>query len=225
MLWHIGVVAISAVAAMSQDNAMQFVVSSPVSALQPWCTVEVRAAWDAEQELFAVAVFDVIAGSDVGGFIAPELLLDAAGTEPGEVAPDGDSVTGIASGRFYCWPEICCDFTGCNPERLWRVTWRTKNFTPRLIDLHTVTSRFELYIDEHISASFLDSLEEAVGQIVVTCYADCDQDTGLGEVDLFDFLCFVNKFNQSEEYADCDANGVWDLFDFLCFVNQFNEGC
>jgi hypothetical protein len=26
-------------------------------------------------------------------------------------------------------------------------------------------------------------------------------------------------------YADCNADGVLDLFDFLCFVNDFNDGC
>jgi hypothetical protein len=56
------------------------------------------------------------------------------------------------------------------------------------------------------------------------CYADCDQDCAYS-ADLFDFLCFVNKFNAGEDYADCDGNGALDLFDFLCFVNLFNEGC
>lgn len=54
------------------------------------------------------------------------------------------------------------------------------------------------------------------------CYADCD---GSGALDLFDYLCFVNAFNQGIPQADCDINGVLDLFDFLCFVNAFNAGC
>jgi hypothetical protein len=52
--------------------------------------------------------------------------------------------------------------------------------------------------------------------------ADCD-DTGT--LDLFDFLCFNNRFVGEVEYADCDGNGIFDLFDFLCFVNAFNAGC
>jgi hypothetical protein len=52
--------------------------------------------------------------------------------------------------------------------------------------------------------------------------ADCD-DTGT--LDLFDFLCFNNRFVAELEYADCDGNGIFDLFDFLCFVNAFNAGC
>jgi hypothetical protein len=54
------------------------------------------------------------------------------------------------------------------------------------------------------------------------CEPDC---TGEGTLDLFDFLCFVNSFNNDEAYSDCDGNGVRDLFDFLCFVNSFNDGC
>jgi hypothetical protein len=55
------------------------------------------------------------------------------------------------------------------------------------------------------------------------CYADFD---GSEELDLFDFLAFVNAFNAGEESkADCDQNQSLDLFDFLCFVNAFNEGC
>ena len=62
-----------------------------------------------------------------------------------------------------------------------------------------------------------------------SCYADCDQSTGPGILDLFDFLCFQNSFVNGEPYAcDCDTstgNGVCDLFDFLCFQNAFVGGC
>jgi hypothetical protein len=54
------------------------------------------------------------------------------------------------------------------------------------------------------------------------CEADLD---GNGELELFDFLTFVNLFNANDPAADCDPDGVFDLFDFLCFTNQFNAGC
>lgn len=54
------------------------------------------------------------------------------------------------------------------------------------------------------------------------CYADCD---GSGGLDVFDFLCFTNRFNAGEPGADCDGSGQLDVFDFLCFVNAFNGGC
>jgi hypothetical protein len=54
------------------------------------------------------------------------------------------------------------------------------------------------------------------------CYPDFD---GNGDLDLFDFLAYVNTFNAGDNGADCDNNGALDLFDFLCFVNAFNAGC
>jgi V8-like Glu-specific endopeptidase len=61
------------------------------------------------------------------------------------------------------------------------------------------------------------------------CYADCDQSTGVGVLDVFDFLCFQNSFVAGNAYAcDCDTStgpGVCDVFDFLCFQNAFVAGC
>lgn len=59
-----------------------------------------------------------------------------------------------------------------------------------------------------------------------TCYVDCVDD---GAIDIFDFLCFQDKFVVSSSYAcDCDTStgvGVCDIFDFLCFQNAFIGGC
>ena len=61
------------------------------------------------------------------------------------------------------------------------------------------------------------------------CYADCDQTTGAGVLDIFDFLCFQDSFVNADPYAcDCDTitgNGVCDVFDFLCFQDSFVGGC
>jgi hypothetical protein len=54
------------------------------------------------------------------------------------------------------------------------------------------------------------------------CAADCD---GTGNLDLFDFLCFINFFGQEDPAADCDQDNDYSLFDFLCFLNAFNQGC
>jgi hypothetical protein len=54
------------------------------------------------------------------------------------------------------------------------------------------------------------------------CYADC---TGEGDLDFFDFLCYLNAFDQQDIYADCEANGVFDTFDFLCYLVAFDDGC
>jgi len=62
-----------------------------------------------------------------------------------------------------------------------------------------------------------------------SCYPDCDQSTGAGVLDIFDFLCFQNAFVSGDPYA-CDCNtatgpGVCDMLDFLCFQNAFVAGC
>jgi uncharacterized membrane protein len=65
--------------------------------------------------------------------------------------------------------------------------------------------------------------------ISASCYADCDQSTGAGVLDIFDFLCFQNSFVNADPYAcDCDTSTgprVCDVFDFLCFQNSFVAGC
>ena len=61
------------------------------------------------------------------------------------------------------------------------------------------------------------------------CYADCDTSTGIGVLDIFDFLCFQNRYDAGSPYAcDCDTStgvGVCDIFDFICFQNAFAAGC
>lgn len=64
---------------------------------------------------------------------------------------------------------------------------------------------------------------------VNSCYPDCDQSTGKGTLDIFDFLCFQGHFITGDDPAcDCDTStgtGVCDVFDFLCFQNAFVAGC
>jgi hypothetical protein len=54
-----------------------------------------------------------------------------------------------------------------------------------------------------------------------TCYADSDSGSGPGGLDIFDFLCFQNRFAAQVPWAcDCDVStggGLCDVFDFLCF--------
>ncbi len=72
-------------------------------------------------------------------------------------------------------------------------------------------------------------MDEDSIELAEPCYADCDPITGPGVLDIFDFLCFGNKFAANDPYAcDCDTStgpGVCDIFDFLCFGNAFNKGC
>jgi len=83
--------------------------------------------------------------------------------------------------------------------------------------------------DDRADLALIDELRDVVLLELNWCYADCDQSTGPGELDLFDFLCFQGSFVGSESYAcDCDTSTgplVCDLFDFLCFQDAFVGGC
>jgi len=63
----------------------------------------------------------------------------------------------------------------------------------------------------------------------LVCYADCDQSTGVGTLDIFDFLCFQSGFVAGDPTAcGCDTStgpAVCDIFDFLCFQSAFVAGC
>lgn len=93
---------------------------------------------------------------------------------------------------------------------------RTQSGSP---DLARVTA-IEIHADTW-GAGFTLWLD-GVGFDPNPCYADCDHS---GALDLFDFLCFTNRFGAGDPAADCDSSGGLDLFDFLCFVNEFQAGC
>jgi hypothetical protein len=61
------------------------------------------------------------------------------------------------------------------------------------------------------------------------CIADCDQSTGCGILDVFDFLCFQDAWYRGAPLAcGCDASTgplSCDIFDFLCFQDAFVAGC
>jgi hypothetical protein len=77
----------------------------------------------------------------------------------------------------------------------------------------------DFYSDLLTQAFFDDVTLERPG---AECYPDCNEDTIL---DFFDFLCYLNAFDNEEAYADCEANGIFDFFDFLCYLNAFDAGC
>ncbi|MDX2147986.1 MAG: GC-type dockerin domain-anchored protein [Planctomycetota bacterium] len=63
---------------------------------------------------------------------------------------------------------------------------------------------------------------DASVQAIVTCRADA---TGDGQIDLFDYLQFVESFGDGRLEADIDGNGQVDLFDYLAFAQALGEPC
>ena len=61
------------------------------------------------------------------------------------------------------------------------------------------------------------------------CYPDFDASTGVGVLDIFDYLAFQSLFlERGLQACDCDTStgpGVCDMFDFICFQAAFAAGC
>lgn len=102
------------------------------------------------------------------------------------------------------------DVAGGRVYYAWTEGWRSRI---RSVRLDGGDDRDELDFDDG---------RVTLWQIHVDCENDCDRD---GVLDLFDYLCFTNRFNAQDPSADCDKDGSLSLFDFLCFVNAFNQGC
>jgi glucose/arabinose dehydrogenase len=85
----------------------------------------------------------------------------------------------------------------------------------------------------YVSTSAVLGPKDTTGQVfrivADNCAADCDVSTGVGVLDIFDFLCFQDAFVSAHTYAcDCDTStgpAICDIFDFLCFQDAFVLGC
>lgn len=83
------------------------------------------------------------------------------------------------------------------------------------------------YIEFHASNNLggghlmMDGLEISF-ECGSTCYPDCEND---GDLDIFDYLCFLGEYANQSAYADCEGDGDWDVFDYLCFLGQYANGC
>ena len=54
------------------------------------------------------------------------------------------------------------------------------------------------------------------------CLPDLDAD---GRLTVFDYLTFLNLFDEGDAQADFDADGELTIFDFLAFQTAFDVGC
>jgi hypothetical protein len=129
------------------QNSFSFEISNTISPAHPSATVEVWAHFIEGGYAFAAAWFDVAATPDPAGeFSDPFAVLHTLGTYDGEIGPGGDTVTHIIAGQVqFPVGEFVADTS--NPILIWQATWSTTDFTPRTIDLSTLTQRFSLYLD------------------------------------------------------------------------------
>jgi hypothetical protein len=54
------------------------------------------------------------------------------------------------------------------------------------------------------------------------CAADCD---GNGTLNILDFVCFQQQWQNQTAFGDCDNNGLYNILDFVCFQVAFQDGC
>jgi hypothetical protein len=153
--------------ALGQSNTFDIVVSNLVSPEQPSATVEVWASFNPGLYAFAMASFDVLASTDQGRFSDPFLPLKFPSDYEGDIAPDGDSVTGVNAGQIHFWNGGPYADTS-NPILIWSVIWSTSKFAPRTIDLGTLTREFWVYEDAGGGGEdFINDFTEGAGMIHV----------------------------------------------------------
>jgi hypothetical protein len=61
-----------------------------------------------------------------------------------------------------------------------------------------------------------------------TCYANCDGSTTPPQLNVSDYVCFLNRFMQGDPLANCDGSSQeprLTVADFSCFISRFTAGC
>jgi hypothetical protein len=134
--------------ALASPNTFFFEVSDIVSPKQPYTNITLWAAFEPDNWFaFGETRTEVRSAFDPGGFSDPIALLDPWRlSEPGDVSPDGDRVSGIYAMQIYVPFSIYPD--SGTPIPIWSVTWSTDDFTPRQVDLGTQSETFKLYTEE-----------------------------------------------------------------------------
>ena len=137
---------------------------------------------------------------------------------------------GIPGGDFVDSPSATSLSPGSGP-----VTWATGQMALDVqswLDSPAENHGWILIGEESVfaSAQRFDSRENVnpavrprlVLDFTPPCAADFNGD---GQVDFFDYLDFVQAFNDEDPSADFNGDGQVDFFDYLDFVQAFDAGC
>lgn len=161
------VLAMAGPAALADGDRLYFEISNDLSPSQPSAVVTLWAGFDARDHALASVRTDV--GATEGNWFALALLdpMRGPGSSPGRPADGGRTVEGVFAWQLH-WPtDILADPS--NPVALWRAEIEVFDFTPRTLDLGTLTTQFDVYVsrDSSRTRSALPELEEASGVIRV----------------------------------------------------------
>jgi hypothetical protein len=133
--------------AAASPNTFVFTVSNTISPEQPSCTVTLWGAFFPKLYAFGESSTNVLTSDDAGGFSDPAVLLDPLKlSRPGDVSPDGDSVSDVYIMQLYI-PFSVYPSTS-NPIALWSATWTTDDFSPRVVRLDTLSESYKVYRDD-----------------------------------------------------------------------------
>jgi hypothetical protein len=138
-----------------------------INSLDDTARVTLWVGFDPNLYAFSAGHLSVTASDDLhaGVWSDIERLLTGPGSKEG-TAVDGTVKDIITNQLHFPSANIFADTS--NPIEAWTAVWRTENLHNRLVPLSTATTRFHVYVDENgVSESFLDSLVEGVGEIVV----------------------------------------------------------
>ncbi len=225
-----------AVLATAASHAMGqtawFIIDHPtiVTPTNPEIEIELNVGFDYEPGIAeAYAAAQLVITSSVprltGGWAPPGFGLSEPAVQPTRIVDVAAQIHFPKRGIFA---------NADNPIHVYTFAWRAEDFTPHWVTIDIRAIRMDLYNDYHGQPTSLrvpnppsETLRFRVRE--APCYADCDTTTGLEVLDLWDFLCFGNRFAAGDGYAcDCDTTtgmGVCDVFDALCFLNAFAAGC
>jgi hypothetical protein len=140
-------VALVAPGCLAADYSFFFTISNVVSPEQPSATVTLWAAFDPQWYAFGLSHTEVWGAPDPGNFSDPEaLIFQKKYCDPGDVALDGDSITGIRITQYHFLLGQLAD--PHNPLELWSATWTTDDFCPREVPIWTQSLDFWVYISD-----------------------------------------------------------------------------
>ncbi len=133
-------------------------LSNHISPANPQVTIRLEAGFPAWEYAFAASLFQIRASEP--GWTDHRVILPPPANR-GTI--NGSAITGITAGQIHFPPVILADPT--NPLPVFEAVWRTDDFTPRWVDVDTLSTRYDIYL------SALNSTAEWRGHALREGYA------------------------------------------------------
>jgi len=88
--------------------------------------------------------------------------------------------------------------------------------------LEVIAPNFPFEIDAQVNYIPKGKPQIVQIEIVENCIADCNDD---GMVDILDFMCFQEEWQNQTPCGDCNGDGMFDILDWVCFQGEWMQGC